>query len=112
MPAPIYPRIKTLTHLDNHTVELQTKDNRAQAIWYDLNNYDYDPLTATHPMPHFDWNIPTTQVMISFDSGNGEMYYDGHGYSSLTTGQKQQFWQWIDKFIVACMKNYDKVYGF
>lgn len=108
----ILPRIKTLTQLDNHTVELQTKNNRALAIWNNLSTYDYDPASATHPMPNFTWNIPTNQAVIEYNSGYSEMYYNGTAYSGLTTAQKQQFWQWIDKFIVQAMKNYDKTYGF
>ena len=58
MPLSI-PRIKTTTQLDNHSVEIQTKDNRATTIFYDLSVYDYDPATASHPMPSFYYTIPT-----------------------------------------------------
>ena len=111
MPASI-PRIKTTTQLDNHTVELQTKDNRASTIYNNLVAYDYDPVSASHPMPDFDFYIPTNQKIIQYKNGNGEMYFDGSPYSVLSTAQKQQFWQWIDKAIVYGMKNYDKNYGF
>ena len=112
MPAPAYPRIKTLTQLDDHTVEIQTKDNRAAAIFLDLSIYDYDPVTATHPMPDFDYIVPTNQKKITYKNANGEMYYDSTPYSSMNSSQKVVFWQWIDKAIVFGMKNYDKNYGF
>ena len=111
MPATI-PRIKTTTQLDNHTVELQTKDNRASTIYNNLLTYDYDPATMSHPMPRFDYVIPINGKIIRYENGFGEMYYDGIPYSSLSTEQKQQFWQWIDKAIVYGMKQYDKAYGF
>jgi predicted lipoprotein len=106
------PRIKTTTQLDNHTVELQTKDNRAATIYNNLQTYDYDPATASHPMVSFSWKVPTTNKTIELNTGAGEMYYDGTGYSSLSSEQKVVFWQWIDKFVAACLKNYDKNYGF
>ena len=111
MPAAI-PRIKTTSQLDNHTVELQTKDNRASTIYNNLLAYDYDPATMSHPMPRFDYVIPTNGKIIHYENGFGEMYYDGTPYSSLSTEQKQQFWQWIDKAIVYGMKKYDETYGF
>jgi len=112
MPAPAYPRIKTLTQLDDHTVEIQTKDNRASTIFYDLSVYDYDPATATHPMPRFRYSIPTNGLIIEYDPVNSEMVYDGIPYSGLNSNQKVIFWQWIDKAIVFGMKVYDKTYGF
>jgi hypothetical protein len=111
MPATL-PRIKTLTHLNNHTVEIQTKDNRAATIYNNLLTYDYDPSSATHPMPRWSYLIPTTQKIINFDPGYGEMYFDASPYSVLSTAQKRDFWQWIDKAIVYGMKIYDETYGF
>jgi hypothetical protein len=111
MPS-VIPRIKTTTQLDKHTVEIQTKDNRASTIYTNLQSYDYDPATASHPMPGWTYYIPTTQKIIEFNFGYGEMYYDGSPYSVLSTEQKQQFWQWIDKAIVYGMKEYDKTWGF
>ena len=111
MPATI-PRIKTTTQLDNHTVELQTKDNRASTIYNNLQSYDYDPATASHPMPGWAYKIPTNQKNIAYEPGAGEMYYDSSPYSVLSSDQKVIFWQWIDKAIVYGMKQYDKQYGF
>ena len=111
MPSTI-PRIKTTTQLDNHTVEIQTKDNRAATIYNNLSSYDYDPATASHPMVTFAYSIPTNGKLIEYNSGYGEMYYDSTGYSSLTTAQKVIFWQWIDKAIAYGLKNYDQYWGF
>jgi hypothetical protein len=112
MPTPALPRIKTLTQLDNHTVELQTKDNRAYSIFQYLLQYDYDPASGGHPMPHFRYVVPTNGIKIEFDPGNSEMVYDGNPYSTLNSDQKAIFWQWIDRAIVIGLKNYDKTYGF
>jgi len=106
------PRIKTTTQLDNHSVELQTKDNRALTIYNNLSTYDYDPVTASRPMVNFSWQVPTNNKTIEFNAGAGEMYYEGTAYSSLSSEQKVVFWQWIYKFVAACLKNYDIYYGF
>jgi hypothetical protein len=111
MPS-ITPRIKTLTQLDNHTVEIQTKDNRAATIYNNLQSYDYDPTTATHPMQGWGYKIPTNKKTIVYEPGVGEMILDSTVYSSLTSEEKVIFWQWIDKAIVYGMKEYDKAYGF
>jgi hypothetical protein len=111
MPVTI-PRIKTTTQRDNHSVELQTKDNRAQTIYNNLQSYDYDPVSATHPMPGWGYIIPTNKKIIVYEPGVGEMILDSTVYSSLTPEEKVIFWQWIDKAIVYGMKEYDKAYGF
>jgi len=112
MPPTIIPRIKTLTQLDNHTVEIQTKDNRAFTIYNNLYSYDYDPATSSHPMPGWAYRIPTNKKTIVFEPGTGEMILDSNVYSSLSVEEKVIFWQWIDKAIVYGMKQYDKTYGF
>jgi len=111
MPSTI-PRIKTTTQLDNHTVELQTKDNRASTIYNNLQSYDYDLVSPSKPMPNFVYSIPTNGKTIEYNNGYGEMYYDSSPYSVLSPEQKVVFWQWIDKAIVYGMKKYDKQYGF
>jgi hypothetical protein len=111
MPVSI-PRIKTTTQLDNHSIEIQTKDNRATTIYNNLSVYDYDPATASHPMVTFAYSIPTNGKTIEYNNSYGEMYYDSSPYSVLSPEQKVVFWQWIDKAIVYGMKQYDKNYGF
>jgi len=105
------PRIKTTTQLENHTVEIQTKDNRAETIYNNLNTYDYNPVSASHPMVGFQYDVPTTKRKITFEPGAGGMQYDSTLYSGLTSEQKIIFWQWIDKAIVYGMKVYDETYG-
>jgi len=112
MPLPLTPRIKTLTQLDNHTVEIQTKDKRAYSIYLFLTQYDYDIVSNTHPMPNWAYTIPTNKKIIRYENTFGEMAYDGNLYSSLSAEEKVIFWQWIDKAIVYGMKQYDKNYGF
>jgi len=111
MPS-VIPRIKTTTQLDNHSIEIQTKDNRATTIYNNLQSYDYDPVSASHPMPGWAYTIPTNKNRIVFEPGAGEMYYEGTPYSSLPSEDKVIFWQWIDKAIVYGMKQYDKYWGF
>jgi len=111
MPLPV-PRIKTTTQLDNHSVEIQTKDNRAATIYNNLQSYDYDPVTLSHPMPGWAYKIPTNQKRIIYEPGAGEMILESTAYSSLPSEDKVIFWQWIDKAIAYALKNYDKNYGF
>jgi hypothetical protein len=110
MPSAIL-RIKTLTQLDNHSVELQTKANRVQAIYNCLQSYDYTNSGGSYPMPDFDWAIPTNGVSIRYRNSIGEIEYNYNPYSSLSPQDRIVFWKWIDKFIVQCLKNYDINYN-
>jgi hypothetical protein len=111
MPS-VIPRIKTSTQLDNHSVEIQTKDNRAATIYNNLQSYDYDLVSPSKPMPGWTYIIPTNQKQIVYEPGAGQMVLNGIGYLSLTPEDKVIFWQWIDKAIVYGMKKYDTYWGF
>jgi len=94
--------------LQAHDVELQNKLNRAQSAFTDLNNYDFN---STGPMPSpIDWTAPTG-VVFRFDSAASELQYGGNPYSSLTPAQRREFFQYLPKFMVACMKAYDDTYN-
>lgn len=110
MAATILPRIKGKTQLDNHTIELQTKDNRQFALYNFINTYDYTG-TGSFPMVAFSYKVPVNQKIISYEPGAGDLIYNGTPYPSLSSDDKVIFWQWIDKFVAACIKNYDKTYG-
>ena len=98
-------RIKTTDQLNNHTTELSLKDQRSQDVYFWLSNYN----PGFGPMPYFSWTIPTIKSVIEYGPTFSEITFDGDPYSTLTPEQKRHFWQWIDKFVVACMKNYDEV---
>lgn len=105
---PLNPtRIKAKDQLDNHTVELRLRSERAATIFYYLDTYNPGP----GAMPIVEWNTPTTGSPFLYKSTNGELYFEGLPYNSLTTEQAREFWQWVDKFVVVCMKAYDKEYG-
>lgn len=94
--------------LEAHDVELQNKLNRAQSAFTDLSNYDWN---STGPMPSpIDWTAPTGSV-FRFDSSGSELQYGGTVYSSLIPAQKREFFQYLPKFMVACMKAYDDAYN-
>ena len=108
MPAPPNRTTIEARIADSHTVELQNKDQRAQSAYVLLNSYNWNS-TGGMPSP-FTWQAPNGGA-FTFDTANGELAYDATIYSSLSSVQKQGFFQYLPAFIAACMKNYDVAYG-
>ena len=93
---------------DSHTVELQNKNQRAFSAYQLLATYDWNG-TGGMPSP-FTWQAPNGGA-FTFDTSFGELAYDATIYSSLTSVQKQGFFQYLPQFVAACMKNYDVAYN-
>ena len=93
--------------IDQHKVELQNKDQRAQMAFVMLNQYDWQ---GTGPMPVVTWAAPTG-FNFDFNPSNGELHYNSTAYSSLAPDKKREFFQYLPKFIVQCMKAYDDTYN-
>ena len=93
--------------IDQHKVELQNKAQRAQYAYALLNAYDWN---GTGPMPAVTWVAPTGFIFY-YNNSFGELYYNSTPYSGLPADQKRQFWQYLPKFIVQCMKAYDDTYN-
>ena len=93
--------------LDRHEIELQNKALRAQYAFALLNQYNWNGIG---PMPSVVWTAPTG-FQFEYNNGYGELYYNTTSYTSLPADQKRQFWQYLPKFIVECLKAYDDTYG-
>lgn len=93
--------------LDRHEIELQNKDLRAEMAFVMLNQYNWNSVGA---MPNVNWTAPTGSD-FDFNPSNGELFYGSTAYSSLTTDKKREFFQYLPKFIVECLKAYDDTYG-
>lgn len=94
--------------IDSHAVELQNKDYRAFSAYQLLSTYNWNGAGGM-PSP-FTWQAPNGGA-FTFDTSNGELAYDGTVYGSLSSIQKQGFFQYLPAFIAACMKNYDVAYN-
>jgi hypothetical protein len=93
--------------ITQHNVDLQNKDQRAQYAFVMLNQYDWQ---GTGPMPTVVWTAPTG-FNFDFNPSNGELVYNSTAYSSLAPDKKREFFQYLPKFIVQCMKAYDDTYS-
>jgi len=93
--------------IDQHKVELQNKNERAAMAFVMLNQYDWQ---GTGPMPGVVWTAPTG-VNFEYNNGLGEIYYNTIAYSGLSPDKKREFFQYLPKFIVQCMKAYDDTYN-
>lgn len=94
--------------LEAHDVELYNKAFRAQNAYELLNTYDWEG-TGSMPTP-IDWTAPTG-VVFRYDNSAGELQYASTAYSSLTPAQRRQFFQYLPKFIQACLDAYDNAYS-
>lgn len=109
MPAPlIIPSSMEAQIAEAHDVELQNKAARAQSAYNLLLNYDWNT-TGAMPSP-IDWTAPNNAV-FRYDSGVGELQYDGTVYSSLAPNRRRGFFQYLPKFVSFCMKAYDDNYN-
>jgi len=90
-----------------HDVELYNKDFRAQNAYEVLNQYNWEG-TGAMPSP-IDWTAPTG-VVFRYDNSSGELQYASTVYSSLSSAQKRDFFQYLPKFIQACLDAYDNAY--
>ena len=108
MPAPVYNDGQTETRiLDNHTIELKNKAQRAANAYTALETYNFN---GSGVMPTHTWTAPTGRD-FTFTPGLGELEYDGAVYSSINSQKKKEFFQYLPRFIAECMKNYDLTYG-
>ena len=108
MPAIISQTAIEAQMLNAHSVDLQNKAFRAQNAFELLSNYDFNGSGAM-PTP-IDWTAPTGLV-FRYENGAGELQYNGTAYSSLTSAQRRDFFQYLPKFIQACLDAYDNAYS-
>jgi hypothetical protein len=94
--------------IEAHDVELYNKAFRAQNAYEVLKQYNWEG-TGAMPSP-INWTAPTG-VVFTFDSALGELQYASTVYSSLTPAQKREFFQYLPKFIQACLDAYDNAYS-
>ncbi|NCX93082.1 MAG: hypothetical protein EBX40_00180 [Gammaproteobacteria bacterium] len=94
--------------LDQHAVEIQNKAQRAASAYMLLNNYNWNS-TGAMPSP-ISWTAPTTRE-FRFDNSLSELYYNSTGYSSMTSQEKREFFQYLPKFIQYCLDVYDDTYN-
>ena len=94
--------------IDHHEVELQNKLQRATSAYNLIDTYDWNG-TGVMPSP-ITWTSPTGKD-FRFAAGTGELQYDSTVYSSLTSAQKREFFQYLPKFIQACLDAYDDTYS-
>ena len=107
MPAIINEASLEFQIAEAHSVELQNKAFRAQNAYNVLFNYDFNALGV---MPNVTWSAPTG-VNFDYSSSNGELHYNSTAYSSLASDKKREFFQYLPKFIQACLDAYDDTYS-
>lgn len=93
--------------INRHEIELQNKTQRAQMAYTMLNNYTW---SVAGVMPVVVWTAPTGSN-FEYNNSYGELYYNTTGYSGLAPDKKREFFQYLPKFIVQCMKAYDDTYN-
>jgi hypothetical protein len=105
MPSPTDKTTIESIMANNHAVELQNKSNRAAAAFTLLSNYNWN---STGSMPEINWQAPTG--LFVFNSSNGEIFYKSVAYSSLSSIEKREFFQYLPRFIKFCLEGYDNSY--
>jgi hypothetical protein len=108
MPAPLNKTSQYQQIANAHSVELYNKAKAADDAYQTVLQYDFEGL-GSMPTP-IDWTAPTG-VVFRFDSSVGELQYASTPYSSLTSAQKREFFQYLPKFIAVCMNAYDINYN-
>ena len=108
MAAPVNQTSQYQQIANAHSVELKNKAKAAEDAYLTLSQYNFEGL-GSMPSP-INWTAPTG-VVFTFDSALGELQYASTVYSSLTTAQKREFFQYLPKFIQACLDAYDNAYS-
>jgi hypothetical protein len=108
MAAPVNQTSQYQQIANAHSVELYNKAKAAEDAFQTLAQYDFEGL-GLMPSP-INWTAPTG-VVFTFDSSSSELQYASTGYSSLTSAQKRDFFQYLPKFIQACLDAYDDAYS-
>jgi len=108
MPAPLNKTSQYQQIANAHSVELYNKAKAADDAYQTVLQYDFEGL-GLMPSP-INWTAPTG-VVFTFDSSSSELQYASTVYSSLTSAQKREFFQYLPKFITVCMKAYDDFYS-
>lgn len=93
--------------IDHHFIELQNKQYRAESAYLMLEQYNWN---GNGGMPFTEWVCPTGNK-FRFESGAGEIYFKDAPYSSLNSELKKEFFLYLPKFIVICLRNYDHNYN-
>lgn len=110
MAAPVDKSSRAYEITQAHTIELLNKTKRANDAYLALAQYDFEGTGAFATGGPFNWTDPLGNV-YQFSNGAGEILLNGAAYSALSSADKQQFFMYLDKFIVACMKQYDIDYS-
>jgi hypothetical protein len=110
MAAPADKSSRAVQITQAHTIELLNKTKRANDAYFALAQYDFNGIGVFAAAAPFDWTDPVGNV-YRFSNGAGEILLNGNAYSALSSADKQQFFMYLDKFIVACMKQYDIDYN-
>jgi hypothetical protein len=108
MAAPVNQTSQYQQIANAHSVELYNKAKAADDAYQTVLQYDFEGL-GSMPSP-INWTAPTG-VIFTFDNSSGELQYASTVYSSLTSAQKREFFQYLPKFITVCMKAYDDNYS-
>lgn len=108
MAAPVNQTSQYQQIANAHSVELYNKAKAAEDAFQTLVQYNFEGL-GLMPSP-INWTAPTG-VVFTFDSSSSELQYASTVYSSLTSAQKREFFQYLPKFITVCMKAYDDFYS-
>lgn len=95
---------------DAHTVELLNKNALAEDAYTTISQYNFNGLGGFATVTPFEWTDPTGKS-YRYISGAGELQFESTGYSSLSSGEKQQFFLYLKQFIHACLKQYDIDYN-
>jgi hypothetical protein len=84
-----------------NTLYLATYPARYQSAVYYLDNYTAPGGGA---MPSFTWSAPTGD---SFSYVTGDLSFNTSPFAGLNTEQKRKFFRYLNKFIGACLLNYN-----
>ena len=93
--------------LVQHSSELYNKDFRAISAYLLLDQYNWQ---GTGTLPSVSWIDPQGNHW-DFVPGSGEISFGGTAYSGLNSAQKRNFFQYLPKFVQACLDAYDDAYS-
>lgn len=107
MPAPYFDVSDSALYITQaNTLYLATYPARYQSAVYYLDNYTAPGGGA---MLNFSWSSPTGDL---FDyNGSGQIALNTTPFPGLNVEQKRKFFRYLNKFIGACLINYNISYN-
>lgn len=106
MPALVITQTVETTRVDAH--KLFTL-NQAMIAASAYNKIDQFSIPGGSSMPNYEW--PSPEGTFNYESGAGEIRFNGTPFSGLGADDKNLFFRWLPHFIQKAMRYYNKSYG-